>query len=473
MGGGGKMNWCHHCNREEAGAFCVKCGQKVTRTAPAQGKKKGWLLWGSIVVGIMIVLIGSFITLRWISSPERAVDQFREALLQEDYEAIGEAIPKVNPVLSHEAEIASFVSLLKNHPDQRTLLLQDLERQAMAIEDHALTSRNEELLVQLELVKEGKTFYLFNNYVISPVPIYVQLHTQFSKTALYINEEESGTIGEKGKKMGPFLPGDYHFETKLENEGYKMRGEAEVELIKPGKHLEVDLPVNGAFLTPNSNYEDARLFINGKDTGETISKTGQIGPYPTDGSVVMHAEKNFEAGVIKSPSVQFEGEDVYFVIDYSEPEPVVIEKEVAIDVPESGRDETNAIIAAVNTYLYDWIKAYENLDTGYFSNLTPELNLYFEDRFISVKENNAAFTGEVLEAAFDLDSLYLDSSGKKAEIDVLITMDSANHDRGESNVKTVVTSNAFHYKLVKSGGEWLIDSREEVDNIDLTNAVVY
>ena len=470
------MNYCNHCHREEAGAFCVKCGQKVARTRETPVKKSRWLIWGAIAGGIILVLIGSFLTLKWVASPERTVERFRDALLEEDYEAIGKFIPVTNPFLSHEVELASFVSLLKNNPDQRTLLFQDLERQARGLSDHTLIKPNENLLVQMTLMEDGKAFYMFKDYAIAPAPIYVEVETQFNKTTLYINKEESGTIGEDGEKIGPFLPGSYHFETKLENEGYTMRGEAEIELVPSDETVQVDLPINGAFVMPDSNYEDARLFINGKDTGIAVGDAGEgeIGPYPTDGSVVMHAEKTFEAGVVKSPSVHFEGEAPFFSIDYREPEPVVIEKETA-NLPEvaQNQDETKLIISAVNTYLNDWIYAYENLETDYFSNLTPELQLYFEERFDSVRENNAAFTGEVVEAAFDLDSLSIDSSGKKAEIDVLVTMDSANHEQGETNVETEVTSSGFHYKLVKSEEKWLIDSREEVERVDLTNAVVY
>ncbi|MCA0172853.1 zinc ribbon domain-containing protein [Bacillus sp. RAR_GA_16] len=466
------MNWCHQCNRSETGSFCVKCGQKVARKRQTPLKKSRGVLWVGIVGGILLVLIGSFLTLKWITSPERAVERFKDALLKEDYEAIGKFIPDTNPLLSQEAELASFVSLLKEHPDQRRLLIQDLERQARSLSDHMLIKPNENLFLQMTVMEDGKAFFLFKDYVITSSPIYVEVGTQFNKTSLFINKEESGTIGEDGKKIGPFLPGSYQFETVLENEGYTMRGEAEVELAPSEETVQVDLPVNGAFVMPDSNYEDARLFINGKDTGIAIGDAGEIGPYPTDGSVVMHAEKKFEAGVVKSPSVHFEGEAPFFSIDYREP--AVIEKEVA-DQPEvvQHQDETKLIISAVNTYLNDWIHAYENLETDYFSNLTPELQSYFEERFQSVRENNAAFTGEVVEAAFDLDSFLIDSSGKKAEIDVLVTMDSANHEQGETNVQTEVTSNGFHYKLVKSNGKWLIDSREEVEYVDLTNAVVY
>ncbi len=475
MGGGGKMNWCNQCKRSEAGAFCVKCGQKVVRNKQSPLKKSRGLLWGGIVGGILLILIGSFLTLKWITSPERTVDRFRDAVLEENYEAIGKFIPDTNPLLPQEAELASFVSLLKEHPDQRTLLIQDLERQARGLSDHMLIKPNENLLVQMTLMEDGKAFYLFKDYVIASSLIYVEVGTQFNKTTLFINKEESGTIGEDGKKIGPFLPGSYQFETKLENEGYTMRGEAEVELVPSEETVQVDLPVNGAFVMPDSNYADARLFINGKDTGIAVGDAEGIGPYPTDGSVVMHAEKQFEAGVVKSPSVHFEGEAPYFSIDYREPGPVVIEKEGAAGGSEvvQSQDETKLIISAVNTYLNDWIYAYENLETDYFSNLTPELQSYFDERFQSVRENHAAFTGEIVEAAFDLDSLLIDSSGKKAEIDVLVTMDSADHEQGETNVETEVTSSGFHYKLVKSGGKWLIESREEVEYVDLTNAVVY
>ncbi len=465
------MNWCNHCNREEAGAFCVKCGRKVARSEPV--RKKRWLFWGTIVGAVLVVLASCFFTLRWLSSPERTVDRFREALYQEDYKTIAELVPEVNPFLSHESEIESFVTLLKNHPEQRVLLLQDLERQAKSLADRKLVNRDENLLIHMELIEKKKVFFIFNNYAFSPSGIYVEVYTQFPKTTLFINKEEGGKFTDGGKEIGPFLPGDYHFETELTNESYTMRGEADVELVDSKKTLQVDLPVNGTFVIPESNYGDAVLFINGKDTGITVGDSGKLGPFPTDGSVVMHAEKTFEAGVVKSPSVSIEGEKVSLLIDYSEPEPVVIEKEVEAEDSQVNHDQGEPIIRAVNTYLSDWIDAYEHLDTGYFTNLTPELYSYFEDRFVSVRQNNGAFTGEIVEAAFDMDSISIDSSGKRAEVDVLVTMDSADHEPGDQSVETEVTSSAFHYKLVKSAGRWLIDSREEIDNVDLTNAVVY
>ncbi|WP_347548720.1 hypothetical protein ABFG93_14425 [Pseudalkalibacillus hwajinpoensis] len=467
------MNWCGYCSREETSAFCVKCGRQVTKSDQVRHGK--WGIWVMIVVALVIILGGSFYTLRVLSSPERTVDRFREAMMQEDYDEMATMVTHVNPILSHKSEIVSFTNLIKNHPEQRMLLIQDLERQAKALKDHEYVKPNKDLLIQMKLVEEGKTFLIFNNYAITPVPIYVEVYTQFPDTTLFVNEEEAGEFNGTAKKTGPFIPGFYQLKAELENEGYKMRGEAEVELIYPGETEQIDLPVNGAYVSPNSNYEDAVLFINGKGTGNTVGETGEIGPFPIDGSVVMHVEKTFEVGVVKSPSVRLEGEDVYLAIDYSEPEPVVIEKEVPSETTEvfASVNQSEPIIQAVNTYLRDWINAYEHLDTSYFTNLTPELYSYFEDRFVSVRQNNGAFTGEVLEAAFDMDSLVIHSSGKVAEVDVLITMDSANHEPGDQNVRTEVTSSAFHYKLVKSNGNWLINSREEVEHIDLTNAVIF
>ncbi|MGB8000216.1 MAG: hypothetical protein WCF60_09055 [Anaerobacillus sp.] len=467
------MSWCNHCNREEAGAFCVKCGRMVVRKAPV--KKTRWLFWGTIAGAVLIVLVSSFITLRWLASPERTVDRFREALRQEDYKTLAELVPEVNPFLSHDSEIESFATLLRNHPEQRALLLRDLERQATSLADRKLVNRDKNLVIPMELIEKEKAFFVFKHYVISPSQVYVEVYTQFPKTTLFINKEKGGKIADKGKEIGPFLPGDYHFETELINESYTMRGEADVEVVGSEETLQVELPVNGTFVIPESNYGDAVLFINGKDTGLTVGDSDELGPFPTDGSVVMHAEKTFEAGVVKSPSVSIEGEEVSLVIDYSEPAPVVIEKEVDAEAQATSLnpDQTEPIIRAVNTYLNDWIDAYEHLDTGYFTNLTPELVSYFEDRFISVKQNNGAFTGEIVEAAFDMDSFSIDSSGKRAEVDVLVTMDSADHEPGDQNVDTEVTSSGFHYNLVKSGGTWLIDSREPVDHVDVTNAVLY
>ncbi len=473
MVGGGKMGLCEFCNREETGAFCVKCGRKVTETNPIRGKK--WTIWLISIGALVILFVGSFYTLRILASPERTIDQFREAMVEGNYEQMKKVVSKVNPLLSHEAELQGFVELLKNHPEQRSLLIQDLDRQARALTDHEFGKRDEALFVHMKLTKSGKKFLLFDDYMIAPAPIYASVYTQFPGTSLKINSEDGGVFGgtEDGKKVGPFLPGLYQFASEIKNESYTMKGKAEIELMTPEETAKIDLSVNGAYVSPKSNHDDAVLFVNGKDTGVTIDEVGKIGPFPIDGSVVMHAEKKFEAGVVKSPSIPFDGGEVYLTVDYSEPDPVVIEKEVPSEPTPSNPDYSESVIDAVNTYLRDWINAYENVDASYFTNLTPELYSYFEDRFVSVKQNNGAFTGDVLEATFDMDSLSISSSGKKAVVDVLVTMDSANHKPGEENVVTEVTSSSFRYELVNSGGKWLIDSRKEIDGIDLSNSVAY
>jgi hypothetical protein len=133
------------------------------------------------------------------------------------------------------------------------------------------------------------------------------------------------------------------------------------------------------------------------------------------------------------------------------------------------------VMSAINAYANSWIQAYNSLDSSYFVNITPKLQHFFDQRFIQITNNNAAFTGELEKLEFDLNSFkYENKEGTETiTVKVEITMNSASYSIGD-DYELEVTSNPWLYTLVKdSNGQWLLDERKEVSSFNYDNTRIF
>ncbi|MGG0588190.1 zinc ribbon domain-containing protein, partial [Priestia megaterium] len=53
----------------------------------------------------------------------------------------------------------------------------------------------------------------------------------------------------------------------------------------------------------SSDYDDATLFVNGKDTKTEIGDIDYLGPLPMDGSIKIYAKRKFDSGEKKTEEV--------------------------------------------------------------------------------------------------------------------------------------------------------------------------
>jgi hypothetical protein len=132
------------------------------------------------------------------------------------------------------------------------------------------------------------------------------------------------------------------------------------------------------------------------------------------------------------------------------------------------------IMTVVNDYAEGWMDAYNNLDSSYFVNITPELRSFFEERFEGIRANNAQFIGELLYNEFDLDSFeYRNDEGvEMVELDVVLSMNSASYEYGDY-YEMEETSTPWHYSLMNDGFGWQLSARKEISHFNYANTEVY
>jgi hypothetical protein len=132
------------------------------------------------------------------------------------------------------------------------------------------------------------------------------------------------------------------------------------------------------------------------------------------------------------------------------------------------------IMTVVNDYAESWMVAYNNLDSSYFVNISPELRSFFEERFMAIRANNAQFYGELLYTEFDLDSfVYRNDEGvETVELDVVLTMNSDSYEYGDY-YELEETSTPWHYQLINDGFGWQLIERGELSYFNYANTKVY
>ena len=67
---------------------------------------------------------------------------------------------------------------------------------------------------------------------------------------------------------------------------------------------EVDLKFKAININLSSNFDDANVFINDKDTNKQVKDIKNYGPMPLDKDIYIYLQRDFPWGTLKSEKVQ-------------------------------------------------------------------------------------------------------------------------------------------------------------------------
>lgn len=118
----------------------------------------------------------------------------------------------------------------------------------------------------------------------------------------------------------------------------------------------IEINVDGNYITLYTNFEDAKVFINGVDTGVIAKDIKNYGPIPKDKDIKMYLEKEFPWGLIKSEEVSINSNQ-YIKLDIN----------MVNDTLNSMIDEV------VNSFYNSSFEALNTKDKNIISNSTDEV----------------------------------------------------------------------------------------------------
>ncbi|UZJ79552.1 zinc ribbon domain-containing protein [Fictibacillus sp. KU28468] len=335
------MNFCKECgNQLPAGSgFCKNCGTPYkgqeptpdpaepigTRSSEKSKRPNKPLILS--VAALVLLLIAGFTAYKLIegkTGPTATVKNFKQAIENKDTEAVkGYVNEGQSEIEADDKTVKDFIEYASKN-NAFSSAIDSLEKQANGMDGGELARpiTDDHDNEWLQLKRDGKQWLFFDHYVVEVKPVTVKVTSNFEDSSVYLDGKKKGILDKEDGivKAGEILPGSHNVKVEYKGEYATLSDNVDVDVSEAEKNLlEVEVPLEGKYVYISSNYGDANLFVNGKDTGKTIDDIDKFGPVATDGSITLHAEKNFDVGKMKSESVVVKSdEDVSLDIDYDE-----------------------------------------------------------------------------------------------------------------------------------------------------------
>ncbi len=413
------LKFCGTCKKNVADHlnFCPECGSKVEvivdKTAasytevqneikPAKSKKNLFLIIGFLIIAA--VLFGAYKFGAYKFSKEKQVNVMIEAFQKKDISAIDEIVKADDPSLKIKTEdIKAYMRYLKENPSYNKELLAYLQKQTI---DQKLT-KDKASFKDGQIVEEGKEWFLYPKYKFSMKSYYMSVSTTAKNAEIYVNDKKETELssGKTSKELGPYFPGTYAVKATAKTELTELETEEVVDLAdeQSGK-VEVDLSLEGKYVTISSDESDATVFVNGKKRGKLNYGSYNLGPVSTDETVEVHLEKTTDFGVMKSESIKIGDQSTYYL---------KFPKETS----------SSAVGEFVRNHIYDNVRAISLND-------------------FSLIENNYDKSGK----SYKEDRDYLQYLHKKGITEDLLTMEVRNVERQSETKYKVTTYEEYHIR---------------------------
>ena len=184
------------------------------------------------------------------------------------------------------------------------------------------------------LTIESEKSLLGENYYLNLSTISINITSDIKEAIIYINGREVN----KEERVS-LIPGTYEVAYKLKTDYGDVEETKEMDILSSG---DVKIEVAAEYITLYSNFSDAKVYINEKDTKKTVSEIKKYGPIPNNKDITIYIAKDFPWGVIKSPEIKVQ-EDNILKIDIN-----MANDELLATIENTLREFYNSLFDALN-----------------------------------------------------------------------------------------------------------------------------
>ncbi|HFF3187814.1 hypothetical protein OB975_13305 [Bacillus cereus] len=440
------MKFCGTCKKNVADHlnFCPECGSKVevivdnnaasytevqNEIKPAKSKKNLFFLIGFLIVAA--VLLGAYKFGANKFSKEKQVNVMIEAFQKKDVNAIDEIVKADDPSLKIKIEdIKAYMRYLKENPSYNKELLSYLQKETInqkLVKDKASFKDG-------QIVEDGKEWFLYPKYKFSMKSYYMRVSTTAKNAEIYVNDKKETELSsdKTSKELGPYFPGTYVVKATAKTELTELETEEVVDLAdeQSGK-VEVELSLEGKYVTISSDENDATVFVNGKKRGKLNYGSYNLGPVSTDETVEVHLEKATDFGVVKSESIKIGDQSTYYL---------KFPKETS----------SSAVGDFVRNHLYDNVRAISLND-------------------FSLIENNYDKSGK----SYKEDRDYIQYLHKKGITEDLLTMEIRNVERQSATKYKVTTYEEYHIRYGDGSVKFKSFNNDHIVTVNGNGKILY
>lgn len=359
------MKFCKECGEKLAEhlQFCSNCGTEVERIErekqevelkPKKSKKA--IILVILCAAVIALLIGMYQFGAYRFSKEKQVRAFIQAIEQQDVKQFKSFLKvKGDGVIVKEKEIQSYLRYIKEHPSYYQELKAYLSGQ---MREESIGEKRERF-PDVKVIEDGEKWFLYPTYKLQVQPYYVTVQTNTKDAVLYVNDKKVAKVidAERKNKIGPYFPGVYRVKAVAKMDFVTLENKKEVALIGENKkNIAVELPLEGYYVTIESNEDEAAVYVNGKQYGHLEKGSYELGPVATDETVEVYLEKNMDGETVLTDRVKI-GEEDHYYLEFPEHKP----NPAPTPAPETS--VTSAEIEAfLSMHMYNSVRAINSRD---------------------------------------------------------------------------------------------------------------
>lgn len=286
------------------------------------------------------------------------------------------------------------------------------------------------------LTIESEKSLLGENYYLNLSTISINITSDIKEAIIYINGREVNK-----EELVSLIPGTYEVAYKLKTDYGDVEETKEMDILYSG---DVKIEVAAEYITLYSNFSDAKVYINEKDTKKTVSEIKKYGPIPNNKDITIYIAKDFPWGVIKSPEIKVQ-EDNILKIDIN-----MANDELLATIENTLREFYNSLFDALN-----------NKDSSLIENVEENSR---EEVFNSIYEKPKVFANNY--TISDLELKIANSEFKyeneKYVANILVDMDYSVAKKILPFIKEQ-KEERFLLSLIYNEEKWLVESSQRIE----------
>ena len=286
------------------------------------------------------------------------------------------------------------------------------------------------------LTIESEKSLLGENYYLNLSTISINITSDIKEAIIYINGREVNK-----EELVSLIPGTYEVAYKLKTDYGDVEETKEMDILSSG---DVKIEVAAEYITLYSNFSDAKVYINEKDTKKTVSEIKKYGPIPNNKDITIYIAKDFPWGVIKSPDIKVQ-EDNILKIDIN-----MANDELLATIENTLREFYNSLFDALN-----------NKDSSLIENVEENSR---EEVFNSIYEKPKVFANNY--TISDLELKIANSEFKyeneKYVANILVDMDYSVAKKILPFIKEQ-KEERFLLSLIYNEEKWLVESSQRIE----------
>ena len=286
------------------------------------------------------------------------------------------------------------------------------------------------------LTIESEKSLLGENYYLNLSTISINITSDIKEAIIYINGREVNK-----EELVSLIPGTYEVAYKLKTDYGDVEETKEMDILSSG---DVKIEIAAEYITLYSNFSDAKVYINEKDTKKTVSEIKKYGPIPNNKDITIYIAKDFPWGVIKSPEIKVQ-EDNILKIDIN-----MANDELLATIENTLRAFYNSLFDALN-----------NKDSALIENVEENSR---EEVFNSIYEKPKVFANNY--TISDLELKIANSEFKyeneKYVANILVDMDYSVAKKILPFIKEQ-KEERFLLSLIYNEEKWLVESSQRIE----------